>query len=127
MIKKWLLVIGFLIMGIIWLAYTSKSVPNGAGPKKFIGSSDNWKAVLEIKDDNDRQYAISHIGEGKKPSDFTYEIHDSPYELEQLSGEGSLEDQEEVWIGIRCTPPCAPPTKTISVTIKWDGKEKNLI
>lgn len=86
--------------GIVWVAYTSKSVQNGTGLKKFIGSSDNWKVVLEIENDNDRQQVISYLGEG------------------------SLEDQEEVWIRIRCTPACDSPARTISVIIKWDGKEE---
>lgn len=127
-IKKILLLFGFFILLIILGACTSeeKSIQLGYKTQYFEGKSENWYVKMESDRDSERIYTISYIGEGNRPSNFKYEIYESPYNTRTGDGELSKK-QEEFQIGIKCSGPCEVLPKSVPIQIQWEEKNEEVV
>jgi len=89
----------------------------------FEGKSDNWYVKMEIETESKRIYTFSYIGEGNRPSNFKYEIYESPKNTE--SGDDELyKKQEQFVIDYKCSGACETLSENILIEIKWEEKKR---
>jgi hypothetical protein len=125
--KKIFLLMGCLLLLMILGACTDQIKP-GQSPFNelfFEGKSDHWHVKMESETDSTRTYIISYIGEGTKPSNFQYEIFESPNT--PSPGDGEFKNENEFEIYEACGGACDPLPESFPIYFQWEGKKEKVV